>query len=237
MTAGPVPKVSRIAGHLRRMILAGELKEGMPLRQVTLSRQFGTSTIPLREAIRQLESEGMVTCLSYRGAVVAPLDPMEFIVLMRIRLALEKEALSLALPCHTGGSLERSRRLLHETAAERDIVRQLKKFCGFLESLYEPGVHPLMVAEIIKTAMRTQRYLALNDEIQKALPPDIPRFARIFAAIEDGNLEMAQADLCLLYHHSSILGASLLYQRQLETPPAPRRPRGRPRKNGVRDTT
>ena len=66
MTAGPVPKVSRIAGHLRRMILAGELKEGMPLRQVTLSRQFGTSTIPLREAIRQLESEGMVTCLSYR---------------------------------------------------------------------------------------------------------------------------------------------------------------------------
>ncbi|HWQ10940.1 MAG TPA: GntR family transcriptional regulator, partial [Holophaga sp.] len=202
MAAGPVPKVGRIAGHLRRMILAGELKEGMPLRQVMLSRRFGTSTIPLREAIRQLESEGLVTCQSYRGAVVAPLDPMEFIVLMRIRLALEREALTFALPCHTAMSLERSRRLLRETAAERDILRQLDKYCDFLASLYEPGVHPLMVAEIIKAARRSQRYIALDDEIQQALPVGIPRFARIFDAIENRDLETAQADLGLLYQHS-----------------------------------
>jgi DNA-binding GntR family transcriptional regulator len=58
---------------LRRAILAGELTPGTPLRQDELAERFGTSRIPVREALRQLKAEGLVSILPNRGATVSTL--------------------------------------------------------------------------------------------------------------------------------------------------------------------
>ncbi len=83
---------------LRAAISSGELAPGLQLRQDELAARFGTSRIPVREALRQLEAEGFVTFLPNRGAVVSDLSIDEVIELLEIRIALECHALRLAIP-------------------------------------------------------------------------------------------------------------------------------------------
>jgi len=63
-----------VCDGLRHAILSGELAQGMPLRQDQLAEQFGTSRIPVREALRQLEAEGLVRIEPNKGARVTPLS-------------------------------------------------------------------------------------------------------------------------------------------------------------------
>src|SRR5581483_9108070 len=57
-----------IAARLREAILDGRLAPGTPIRQEALAQQLGTSRIPVREALRQLESEGLLTLVPHSGA-------------------------------------------------------------------------------------------------------------------------------------------------------------------------
>ena len=61
----------QVAGHIRRMIMAGELITGDRLRQDEIADQLGVSRIPVREAIITLDREGWVNFESHRGAFVA----------------------------------------------------------------------------------------------------------------------------------------------------------------------
>jgi DNA-binding GntR family transcriptional regulator len=88
------PLGQTIAARLREAILDGQLPPGTPIRQEALAQQFGTSRIPVREALRQLESEGMLTLVPHSGARVARLDLEEHIELYRIREALEPMAIA-----------------------------------------------------------------------------------------------------------------------------------------------
>ena len=58
---------------MRERILRGEYPEGEPLRQDAIAEELGVSRIPVREALRQLEAEGLVTFSPHRGAVVSTL--------------------------------------------------------------------------------------------------------------------------------------------------------------------
>jgi len=62
---------------LREKILSGEIGEGEQLRQDALAAEYGVSRIPLREALRQLEAEGLVSFYPHRGAVVSTLSLAE----------------------------------------------------------------------------------------------------------------------------------------------------------------
>ena len=59
---------------LRDAILAGSIGEGTQLRQDQLAEQFGMSRIPVREALRQLEAEGLVKIEPNKGAIVTSLS-------------------------------------------------------------------------------------------------------------------------------------------------------------------
>ena len=61
-----------IAEALRAAIVDGTLAPGAPLRQDAIARHFSVSAIPVREALRQLESEGWAKAAVHKGATVAP---------------------------------------------------------------------------------------------------------------------------------------------------------------------
>jgi DNA-binding GntR family transcriptional regulator len=92
---------TEIAAHLRTQILSGELKPGSPLRQADLALKFGTSRIPLREALRQLEAEGLVQFETNKGAIVAPISLDDLEELFEMRVLLEPHILGQAIPKHT----------------------------------------------------------------------------------------------------------------------------------------
>ena len=66
-----------IGTEIRRRILDGRYPAGSQLRQDGLAAEFGASRIPVREALFQLEAEGLVRILPHRGAMVAPLSPAD----------------------------------------------------------------------------------------------------------------------------------------------------------------
>src|ERR1700761_447812 len=85
-----------IAEALRAAIVDGSLAPGAPLRQDAIARHFSVSAIPVREALRQLESEGWTRTAVHKGASVAPLSADEAREIYEIRSALESLALGLA---------------------------------------------------------------------------------------------------------------------------------------------
>src|ERR1700758_5271591 len=97
-----------IANALRTAIVDGSLAPGAPLRQDAIARHFSVSAIPVREALRQLESEGWAKVEVNKGATVAPLSADEAREIYEIRSALESLAIGLAIPAHTAATLQES---------------------------------------------------------------------------------------------------------------------------------
>ncbi|WP_280406699.1 GntR family transcriptional regulator [Nocardia carnea] len=85
-----------VADALREDILAGRLSPGDRLREVDLAERFGVSRIPVREALSQLQSEGFVTLVRYRGATVSAPSGSAARELVQIRRGLEVLAAQLA---------------------------------------------------------------------------------------------------------------------------------------------
>lgn len=99
----PQPKAAKalhesIRDQLRYEILTSALPVGSSLKQDALATRFNTSRIPVREALRQLEAEGLVTHHLNRGAIVAGMNFDQICEMLDIRVALECHAAKLAVP-------------------------------------------------------------------------------------------------------------------------------------------
>lgn len=89
-----VSQRSHIRGQLREAIISGELKAGTQLKQNEVSQKFQCSPGPVREAMRDLESEGLIEHFHNRGVFVTKITADEFLhMLLPTRLVLEKYAL------------------------------------------------------------------------------------------------------------------------------------------------
>ena len=115
MTGGPVvsgPVASdtashRIADALRAAILGGGYQPGERIRQEDVAARSGASRIPVREALRLLQAEGLVTLVANSGAWVAKLTLAECAELYQVRERLEPLLLRASLPGLDGAALGR----------------------------------------------------------------------------------------------------------------------------------
>ena len=107
---------SVIEERLRGAILDGRLTPGMAVRQQALATLFGVSRMPVREALRQLEAQGLLNVVPHKGAVVAPLIGEDAVETYELRQMLETEALRQSIP-----QLDAS-----DIALARDYIRQLE---------------------------------------------------------------------------------------------------------------
>jgi len=83
---------------LRKGIIGGKFKPGQKIIMREVAKELGLSDIPVREAIRRLESDGLVTFTPHLGAVVSKIDEHEFVETYLIRIELESLATRLAVP-------------------------------------------------------------------------------------------------------------------------------------------
>jgi|ERR1700683_1567325 DNA-binding GntR family transcriptional regulator len=112
---------SAVADQLRDKIIRSEIPEGKQLNQGAIAAEFQVSRIPVREALRQLESEGLITIIQHRGAVVSSLSPDDIEELFEIRVLLECEVLKLSIPGLTQSDLARAEAILAEY--EKELLR------------------------------------------------------------------------------------------------------------------
>ncbi len=109
-----------LAAALRAEISDGRLQPGEALRQDELAGRFGTSRIPVREALRTLEAEGLITYAPNRGAVVSVVSGQEIQEMLEVRIALECHALQLSVPLAASSDLETMRHILETYDAAPD---------------------------------------------------------------------------------------------------------------------
>lgn len=121
----------RVTNEIRDLILNGQLAPGERIGQEALAERFGTSRIPVREALRQLESEGLVSLVPNSGASVAKLDLHECLEIYKIRELLEPLALSESIPflqSHDIQALEDAALAMEETQDSDEFLRLDREF-------------------------------------------------------------------------------------------------------------
>lgn len=137
-----------VYGVLKKEILSGDIPGDTPLRQDDIATRFGMSKIPVREALRLLEADGIVAFRPRRGAIVVKLTAEDLDEIHDIRLALECRALELAIPNMVNADLLSARKILDQYSAEQQVERWSDLNIRFHMALYEPCGRPRLLSMI-----------------------------------------------------------------------------------------
>lgn len=169
---------SSVVDVLREKIISHEIEGGTPLRQDALAAELNVSRIPVREALLQLEAEGLVEFAPHRGAVATRISLEEVNELFGLRAILECDVLSYALARITDEDLDKSQLILREfdellkPGADKHPWGALN--WKFHRSLYQPSGRKRTLGLISQLHTNCDRYLRM----QIQLIADYPRAER-----------------------------------------------------------
>lgn len=146
--------------HLRTQIIDGIYKSGQRIIIDQIAKELGLSPIPVREAIRQLESEGLIQYKQYSGAVVTSINENEYIETLTVIGILEGYATALSSLYLTDSDYENLINLNKdmETALqdfELELFGELNRI--FHASIYEKCGNPILIEKIKETQHRMDR--------------------------------------------------------------------------------
>jgi DNA-binding GntR family transcriptional regulator len=165
-SVSPMTKSEAAYQEIRQRIFEGTLQPGAVLNQEALAASLGLSTTPLREALRRLESEGVVELKAHRDMVIKPLTLRELHELYAVRQQLDPHAAALAAEHAPPEILKEIVRLAEQpagdTAHERLTANRL-----FHRTIYSAGGNLLLTQLLDSLWDRTDRYrlLLLQDEL------------------------------------------------------------------------
>lgn len=124
---------------LRQAILRGELEPGERLMEITLANKLGVSRTPIREAIRKLELEGLVTMIPRKGAVVASISEKDMRDVLEVRVTLDELAVTLACKNFTQEGIEALKKAeegFEAAVISHDIMRIVDADVAFHDVIY-----------------------------------------------------------------------------------------------------
>ena len=149
------------ADAIRERILRGHYAEGSPLRQDAIGAELGVSRIPVREALRQLEAEGLVTFNPHRGAVVSTLSLKQIAELYELRADVESDLIRRAVPNLTAEDDARAAEILdaYEAALHAGQVGVWGALnWKFHSTLYAPADRELTMSIVSELHHQSDRY-------------------------------------------------------------------------------
>jgi DNA-binding GntR family transcriptional regulator len=153
-----------VLDELRRAITTGRLRPGDPIRQEALAEQFDVSRVPLREALKTLEGEGLVTYKAHRGYCVGRLSLDDLREVYLIRDLLEAEAIRRAVDHLTDEGLkavERAQDDVERAAAAGDVTAMAEANRRFHMTIFEGAGLPRLVRMIRTLWDSTDAYRSL----------------------------------------------------------------------------
>lgn len=149
---------ARVAATLREAILSGEYAPGERIRQDELAERHGASRLPVREALRMLEAEGLVTLVANTGAWVSKLSVEECQEMYQVRERLEPLLLSLNVPLLTDDTIDGLQFLADSMEACEDVERFLRLDREFHLSCLNAASTSLLGDIVLNLWNRTQHY-------------------------------------------------------------------------------
>lgn len=147
----PATKSAFVYSQIREAILTGKLLPDQRLRLTELAAKYKLSPMPVREALRMLQRDGLITMEDHRGATVAHLSWRRAAEFVEVRTLLEVHAALKALPNHGDKSI-RVLRTIVETMKKPEVMADSDKFTrlnrDFHIELYRPGPNSVLKQEI-----------------------------------------------------------------------------------------
>lgn len=212
-TSSHIPRqslTSAVADKLRDKIVRGEIHEGEQLRQDAIAQEFQVSRIPVREALRQLEAEGLITIIIHRGAVVSALSPADIKEVFEMRALLEAEVLRVSIPNLTEEHFQSAEAILkqYEQAlwTEDDIADWGRLNWEFHSRLYAGAERPQFMSVIRTLNYQCERYIRLQLYLTRAMERARDEHRKLLTLCRERNAEEA---VDLLGRHIRFAGQSL----------------------------
>jgi DNA-binding GntR family transcriptional regulator len=190
---------------IRERILSGAYPEGEPLRQDAIATALGVSKIPIREALRQLEAEGLVVFNPHRGAVVSTLSLDEIEEVFALRADIEAGLLRRAIPLLDAEHLAFADEVLdrYEHALRiHDVLAYGALNWQFHSTLYDPAGRPVTLGIAQRLHRQADRYLRMQVALTHGEDRAAEEHRAIFVAARKRDVRKATA---LLRDH--IIGA------------------------------
>ena len=208
-------------GILRTLILTGKLPPGTPLRLNQLATRLGMSVMPIREALRALEAERLVTFRAHHGATVTELSPEDVEEAYAVREALEGLAARdgvLHLNEDSLGSIRSWFTKMEEAAerGDRDVLVAYDQ--EFHRALFEAGGRPDRARRIVELWESTRRAVPLTYRAWDPLNIAMDAHRPIMDAIERRDVKAVER---LSRAHTRQAGSHLLRAMRQRKPATP----------------
>jgi DNA-binding GntR family transcriptional regulator len=196
-------KTDVVREKLRKDILEGRIKPGCRIIISEMAKEFGLSEIPVREAIRRLESEGLVQYTPHVGAAVSIIDENEFFEIYLIRIELEVLATRLAVPHIGHRALSRLKTLI--SRAEAAVGQGMHEKLGPLNkdfhlSIYQAGPYAHLYKMIVDLWDKFEFSNRVFSYVPDRAAGSWEEHLRILKAIESGDADTA-AELVRMQKH------------------------------------
>jgi DNA-binding GntR family transcriptional regulator len=191
-------KKVKVYESLRQRIIGGELQPGLPINEADFARELSVSKTPVREALRQLERDGLVENVPGRGSAISHIKPQDIREVLEIREILEVGAAKRAAWHHGDDELRRkleeNRKLLAEKMPSQESVHEW----GAWEDLH------LGIVKAVGNQTLVDMYLGLLDRIhrirtyygkqftQRRLHEILSEHTAMLDAIVEGDAERAE---------------------------------------------
>lgn len=214
-----------VAEALREAINRGELADGAVLNQAAIASHFGVSRVPVREAMRELQAEGLIETRAHRLAVVRGLDLDRLVEVYSLRALLEGWLVEQATPRMTGDRLAKARDLNARMRKESDHLRWLELNAAFHKTLYEPSGAVMTLEMLEQLRVRAERYARLWSRGTSIHRPDetSDEHDEILRCIEagDGAGARRQVEAHILHTRDRVIAQGQARQAELAATPEP----------------
>lgn len=185
---------SAIVEQLRQAILAGRHAAGSQLRQDALAAEFGVSRIPVREALFQLEAEGLVRIEPHKGAIVAGFAADEIDDVFDLRVMLEPRLLRHSTPRFAAADYEAVLALdaaYAEAIARQDVARWGELNAQLHLSLYQHAGLPRTLSIVTALLQASDRYTRVQMNRKDALARAQREHRKLISLCREGRTEEA----------------------------------------------
>ncbi|MBT2325013.1 GntR family transcriptional regulator [Variovorax paradoxus] len=191
----PTLSAEQVCDKIRSAILAGELKPGDKLTEQDLAEEYFVSRTPVREAIRQLEVERLVSRTRFVGVTVAQLKPSEIIELLDIREVLEglvaRRAATEIQPAQRT-RLRKTFEQMAKSAKDGDVAKYLDAALAFRRILAECSRSETLIQYVMAIENRLRLMGKRTALIPGRMQAAITEHRKLLQAIEAGDPEAAE---------------------------------------------
>lgn len=185
-----------VADELRAAIVRGDFEDGMELNQVDLAREFGVSRVPIREALRQLKAEGLISSEPHMRAAVVGHTLERVVEILELRVLLECYLLRRSASRITLADLAELRVMCDKMSRVRAHDDWLELNTAFHDRLYSRADAPVASDLAHQLSLRVQRYVRMvRTNSRKRDAEANKEHATILDAIERGDVSAACGEL------------------------------------------